>query len=79
MTQTTIYISVNRGNDTLILDGNLYLFEEFLTILNNLVKDLPKVNNHIRVAQLPIKTQKIVPGQKFMDSHLPLSGDKEMV
>lgn len=34
MTQTTIYLSVNRGSESLILDGNLSLVKELLTTLN---------------------------------------------
>lgn len=44
MTQTTIYLSVIRGKDTLILDGNLYLFKELLTTLHNVEKDLLQAN-----------------------------------
>ena len=35
MLQTTIYLSVNRGGDTLTLDGNLSLFKELLTTLSD--------------------------------------------
>lgn len=38
MTQTTIYLLVNRGDETLMLDGSLYLFNELFTALNNATK-----------------------------------------
>jgi hypothetical protein len=34
MTQTTIYLLVNRGDETLMLDGSLYLFNELFSALN---------------------------------------------
>ncbi len=74
MTQTTIYISVIRGNETLALDGNLYLFEELLTILNNTAKDLPKADiDPTCVDTLSVKTHGVKQGRKF----IPVSGDKE--
>lgn len=42
MTRTTIYLSVICGNDSLTLDGNLYLFRELLTTLSNTVEELPQ-------------------------------------
>jgi|GEM_PF-3024812 len=45
MTQTTIYLSVNNGKDTLTLDGNLYLFKELLTTLNNGGKESPQADS----------------------------------
>lgn len=38
MTQTTIYLLVNRGDETLMLDGSLYLFNELFTAFNNATK-----------------------------------------
>lgn len=55
MTQTTIYLSVINGKDTLTLDGNLYLFKELLTTLNNAVKELPQADP-ARVDALPMQS-----------------------
>ena len=44
MTQTTIYLSVIRDKDILILDGNLYLFKELLITLNNAVENIPQAD-----------------------------------
>jgi hypothetical protein len=49
MTQTTIYLSVIHGKDTLTLDGNLNLFKELLTTLNNAVKELPQADSALPV------------------------------
>jgi hypothetical protein len=40
MIQTTIYLSVINGKDTLTLDGNLYLFGELLTTLSEASRQL---------------------------------------
>lgn len=40
MLQTTFYLSVNRGGDSLTLDGNLSLFKELLTALNTTNREL---------------------------------------
>jgi len=45
MTQTTIYLSVTNGKDTLTLDGNLYLFKELFTTLNNAIRELPQADS----------------------------------
>jgi hypothetical protein len=39
MTQTTIYLSVICGTDSLTLDGNLYLFRELLASLTQQAKE----------------------------------------
>lgn len=58
MTQTTIYLSVIHGKDTLTLDGNLYLFRELLKTLNNTVNELPQADL-ARVHTLTMSAQEI--------------------
>jgi hypothetical protein len=42
MTQTTIYLSVVRGNDSLTLDGALNLFGELLTTLSDASREIAR-------------------------------------
>ena len=55
MTNTVIYISVTRGSETLILDGNLYLFGELLTTLNDAAREL---SQPAPLASLPVEDPK---------------------
>ncbi len=57
-TQTTIYLSVNRGGESLVLDGNLSLVKELLTTLN--AKDHEQEDLS---ANLPIENPKTEPSQ----------------
>jgi hypothetical protein len=40
MSETIIYLSVMRGEDALTLDGDLYLFAELLTTINDAARQL---------------------------------------
>jgi hypothetical protein len=59
MTQTTIYLSVINGKDTLTLDGNLYLFRELLTTLNNTVKKMPQTDAESANVNIPVRAYEV--------------------
>lgn len=43
MPETTIYLSVIRGDESLTLDGSLHLLSELVMTLNNSAKETPTI------------------------------------
>ncbi len=43
MPETTIYLSLIRGEESLTLDGSLHLFNELVTVFTNATKETPSL------------------------------------